>query len=384
MKEYLFFDGSAIYICIHMATSHPFQASLCPTLRARMNTRIIIAISTPFSITASISNFMLKKQLSSFAPHFLSHNTRSTSSSSIKSAKLLSHTYTTLNPKFSSPSRPLPIPSHPRRLHSFRILAMAEQSSQTTSTSQQQSHRHANRLAAEHSPYLLQHAHNPVDWYPWGEEAFSEARKRDVPIFLSIGYSTCHWCHVMEVESFEDEGVAELLNDWFVSIKVYMTYVQALHGGGGWPLSVFLSPDLKPLMGGTYFPPEDKYGRPGFKTILRGIKHPVLYSPAKKLCFENALTTIESGYHSLPTSPKFFSHGPTASGEIRNNISFGSDLCTKVKEAWDKKKDMLVSSGAFAMEQLAEALTATAGSNKLPDGLPQTALNLCAEQTFFS
>ncbi|XP_027116948.2 uncharacterized protein [Coffea arabica] len=313
-----------------MATSHPFQASLCPTLRTRMNTRIIIAISTPFSITASISNFMLKKQLSSSASHFLSHNTRS--SSSIKSAKLLSHTYRTLNPKFSSPSRPLPIPSHRRRLHSFRILAMAEQSSQTTSTSQQQSHRHTNRLAAEHSPYLLQHAHNPVDWYPWGEEAFAEARKRDVPIFLSIGYSTCHWCHVMEVESFEDEGVAELLNDWFVSIKVdreerpdvdkvYMTYIQALHGGGGWPLSVFLSPDLKPLMGGTYFPPEDKYGRPGFKTILR-----------------------------------------------------------KVKEAWDKKKDMLVSSGAFAMEQLAEALTATAGSNKLPDGLPQTALNLCAEQ----
>ena len=143
-----------------MATSHPFQASLCPTLRARMNTRIIIAISTPFSITASISNFMLKKQLSSSASHFLSHNTRS--SSSIKSAKLLSHTYRTLNPKFSSPSRPLPIPSHRRRLHSFRILAMAEQSSQTTSTSQQQSHRHTNRLAAEHSPYLLQHAHNPV------------------------------------------------------------------------------------------------------------------------------------------------------------------------------------------------------------------------------
>lgn len=153
-----------------------------------------------------------------------------------------------------------------------------------------------------------------------------------MPIFLSIGYSTCHWCHVMEVESFEDEGVAKLLNDWFISIKVdreerpdvdkvYMTYVQALYGGGGWPLSVFLSPDLKPLMGGTYFPPEDKYGRPGFKTILR-----------------------------------------------------------KVKEAWDKKKDSLINSGAFAMEQLAEALSATARSSKLPDGLPQTALQLCAEQ----
>ncbi|XP_040961974.1 spermatogenesis-associated protein 20 isoform X2 [Gossypium hirsutum] len=136
----------------------------------------------------------------------------------------------------------------------------------------------------------------------------------------------------MEVESFENEEVAKLLNDWFVSIKVdreerpdvdkvYMTYVQALYGGGGWPLSVFLSPDLKPLMGGTYFPPEDKYGRPGFKTILR-----------------------------------------------------------KVKDAWDNKRDMIVKSGAFAIEQLSEALSASAGSNQLPDGLAQNALRLCAEQ----
>ncbi|XP_052479771.1 uncharacterized protein LOC105803044 isoform X2 [Gossypium raimondii] len=136
----------------------------------------------------------------------------------------------------------------------------------------------------------------------------------------------------MEVESFENEEVAKLLNDWFVSIKVdreerpdvdkvYMTYVQALYGGGGWPLSVLLSPDLKPLMGGTYFPPEDKYGRPGFKTILR-----------------------------------------------------------KVKDAWDNKRDMIVKSGAFAIEQLSEALSASAGSNQLPDGLAQNALRLCAEQ----
>ncbi|TYJ09249.1 hypothetical protein E1A91_A11G128500v1 [Gossypium mustelinum] len=218
----------------------------------------------------------------------------------------------------------------PRPVNSCRckVLAMAER----TSTSSSHSLKYTNRLATEHSPYLLQHAHNPVDWYPWGEEAFAEARKRDVPIFLSIGYSTCHWCHVMEVESFENEEVAKLLNDWFVSIKVdreerpdvdkvYMTYVQALYGGGGWPLSVFLSPDLKPLMGGTYFPPEDKYGRPGFKTILR-----------------------------------------------------------KVKDAWDNKRDMLVKSGAFAIEQLSEALSASAGSNQLPDGLAQNALRLCAEQ----
>lgn len=136
----------------------------------------------------------------------------------------------------------------------------------------------------------------------------------------------------MEVESFENEEVAKLLNDWFISIKVdreerpdvdkvYMTYVQALYSGGGWPLSVFLSPDLKPLMGGTYFPPDDKYGRPGFKTVLR-----------------------------------------------------------KVKDAWDNKKDVLVKSGSFAIEQLSEALSATASSNKLPEGLPQNALRLCAEQ----
>ncbi|KAH9786258.1 Thioredox DsbH domain-containing protein [Citrus sinensis] len=209
---------------------------------------------------------------------------------------------------------PLAVISH-RPIHPYKVVAMAERTPASTSHSR---NKHTNRLAAEHSPYLLQHAHNPVDWFAWGEEAFAEARKRDVPIFLS--------------KSFEDEGVAKLLNDWFVSIKVdreerpdvdkvYMTYVQALYGGGGWPLSVFLSPDLKPLMGGTYFPPEDKYGRPGFKTILR-----------------------------------------------------------KVKDAWDKKRDMLAQSGAFAIEQLSEALSASASSNKLPDELPQNALRLCAEQ----
>jgi uncharacterized protein len=139
---------------------------------------------------------------------------------------------------------------------------------------------HTNRLAQESSPYLLQHQHNPVDWYPWGDEAFEKARREDKPIFLSIGYSTCHWCHVMERESFENEEVAKLLNDWFVSIKVdreerpdvddvYMAAVQAMNGGGGgWPLSAFLTPDRKPFYGGTYFPPEDRYGRPGFKTVL--------------------------------------------------------------------------------------------------------------------
>ncbi|KAI3979037.1 hypothetical protein MKX01_016212 [Papaver californicum] len=218
-------------------------------------------------------------------------------------------------------------PSFARAVHSYRVLSMADK--QTISPPAQS---HTNRLALEHSPYLLQHAHNPVNWYPWGEEAFEEAKKRDIPIFLSIGYSTCHWCHVMEVESFEDEEVAKLLNDWFVSIKVdreerpdvdkvYMTYVQALYGGGGWPLSCFLSPDLKPLMGGTYFPPEDNFGRPGFKTLLR-----------------------------------------------------------KVKEAWESKREVLINSGAFAIEQMSEALSSSASSSKLTSGVAQNALHLCAEQ----
>src|SRR5438874_7856362 len=141
---------------------------------------------------------------------------------------------------------------------------------------------HTNRLAREKSPYLLQHAHNPVDWYPWGEEAFAKARRENKPIFLSIGYSTCHWCHVMAHESFEDEATAAIMNREFVSIKVdreerpdvdriYMIFVQATTGGGGWPMSVWLTPDLKPFVGGTYFPPVDRYGQPGFKKVLERI-----------------------------------------------------------------------------------------------------------------
>jgi uncharacterized protein YyaL (SSP411 family) len=137
-----------------------------------------------------------------------------------------------------------------------------------------------NHLAHETSPYLRQHQHNPVDWYPWGPEALERARRLDRPIFLSVGYSACHWCHVMEHESFENEEIARVLNDHFVSIKVdreerpdldqiYMAAVQALNQGqGGWPMSVFLTPDLRPFTGGTYFPPDDRYGRPGFKRIL--------------------------------------------------------------------------------------------------------------------
>ncbi len=140
-------------------------------------------------------------------------------------------------------------------------------------------HAHTNALIDETSPYLLQHAHNPVDWHSWGEEALEQAREQDRPIFLSIGYSACHWCHVMERESFEDEEIAEFLNDHFVPIKVdreerpdldriYMNATQMLTGQGGWPMSVFLTPDLEPFYAGTYFPPDDKYGRPGFRTVL--------------------------------------------------------------------------------------------------------------------
>ena len=137
----------------------------------------------------------------------------------------------------------------------------------------------ANRLAGEKSPYLLQHADNPVDWRPWGEEALEAARREDKPIFLSIGYATCHWCHVMAHESFEDPEVAELLNRLFVPIKVdreerpdldevYMSVCQALTGGGGWPLSVFLTPQGKPFYAGTYFPKQTRGGMPGFIQVL--------------------------------------------------------------------------------------------------------------------
>src|SRR5512139_2673475 len=139
--------------------------------------------------------------------------------------------------------------------------------------------RRPNRLAAETSPYLLQHAYNPVDWYPWGEEALRAAKSANKPILLSIGYSSCHWCHVMERESFENEEIARVLNERYVSVKVdreerpdvddvYMSAVQLVVGRGGWPLSAFLLPDGRPFFGGTYFPPDDRGGRAGFRTLL--------------------------------------------------------------------------------------------------------------------
>jgi len=143
--------------------------------------------------------------------------------------------------------------------------------------------KHTNRLIDETSPYLLQHAHNPVDWYPWGEEALNLAKELDKPILLSIGYSACHWCHVMERESFENEEIAAIMNKHYINIKVdreerpdldeiYMSAVQIMTGSGGWPMTVFLTPDRKPFYGGTYFPPDDRYGRPGFPKLLVAVK----------------------------------------------------------------------------------------------------------------
>ena len=139
-----------------------------------------------------------------------------------------------------------------------------------------------NRLARETSPYLLQHAHNPVDWYPWGDEALARARSEDKPILLSIGYAACHWCHVMERESFEDETTARLMNEHFVNVKVdreerpdldgiYMSAVQAMTGHGGWPMTMFLTPEGVPFFGGTYFPPDDRMGMPSFRRVLTGV-----------------------------------------------------------------------------------------------------------------
>ncbi|XP_010001058.1 PREDICTED: spermatogenesis-associated protein 20 [Chaetura pelagica] len=209
--------------------------------------------------------------------------------------------------------------------------------------------RHTNRLINEKSPYLLQHAHNPVDWYPWGQEAFDKAKQENKLIFLSVGYSTCHWCHVMEEESFKNEEIGEIMSKNFVCIKVdreerpdvdkvYMTFVQATSGGGGWPMSVWLTPDLKPFAGGTYFPPEDGVHRLGFRTVLLRIaeqwkenkdallenSHKILEAlrytsetrvqgqesppPAKEVlttCFQQLSDSYDEDYGGFSESPKF-------------------------------------------------------------------------------
>src|SRR5271156_3782384 len=181
-----------------------------------------------------------------------------------------------------------------------------------------------NRLAGETSPYLLQHATNPVDWYPGGAEALAKAKSDNKPIFLSIGYSACHWCHVMERESFENHDIAALMNEHFVNIKVdreerpdldqiYMSAVMAMTGHGGWPMSVFLTPDLEPFFGGTYFPPSDSRGMAGFPRVLASVsqawrdRHDEIVESAAEMTEQLRAFTVLSNA-SGPLEPKLLDH----------------------------------------------------------------------------
>jgi len=195
---------------------------------------------------------------------------------------------------------------------------------------------HTNRLIHETSPYLLQHAHNPVDWYSWGDEAFEKARKENKPVLLSIGYSACHWCHVMERESFENEKIATLMNELFVNIKVdreerpdldeiYMNAVQMLTGRGGWPMTIFLTPEAKPFYGGTYFPPEDRQGMPGFPKILQGVAQAYRERPADvEKSVAQILDTLHHMAESQPSEKDF------APGTI-------AESCEKIARAYDSE-----------------------------------------------
>src|SRR5262245_17795922 len=163
-----------------------------------------------------------------------------------------------------------------------------------------------NRLAGESSPYLLQHQNNPVDWYPWGEEAFKRAKAEDKPVFVSIGYAACHWCHVMEHESFENPQVAALMNSLFVNVKVdreerpdvdavYMNAIHVMGEGGGWPLSAFCDPAGRPFFLGTYFPPDDRYGRPGFTRVLKTMAQ--VFRDRREQVEQNASAVLEGLRH---------------------------------------------------------------------------------------
>jgi len=198
-----------------------------------------------------------------------------------------------------------------------------------------------NRLGKELSPYLLQHRHNPVDWYPWGNEAIEKARAEDKLIFLSIGYSTCHWCHVMERESFESEDVAAVMNRHFVNIKVdreerpdvdkvYMTFVQATTGGGGWPLSLWMSPSLNPVFGGTYFPPKGNFGRPGFKQILLALASQ--WDDA-----DNRAEMIESGEQVIKIIDKKMGSGSLSASSSLPGPQVFKKLFTKLSHSYDSE-----------------------------------------------
>jgi uncharacterized protein YyaL (SSP411 family) len=225
-----------------------------------------------------------------------------------------------------------------------------------------------NALAKEKSPYLLQHAHNPVNWMPWGDEAIAKAKAEGKPIFLSSGYSTCHWCHVMERESFENEEIAKVINDHFIPVKVdreerpdvdltYMTYVQAATGGGGWPMSVFLTPELKPFFGGTYFPPENKGGRIGFKNLLleldkawREDREKVLTSSTRSidklqehLDGENegaevkTDAVIQKAYDDLASSYDYHEGGFSGAPKFPRSSSI--NLLFRIQQAWAGKEE---------------------------------------------
>jgi uncharacterized protein YyaL (SSP411 family) len=216
---------------------------------------------------------------------------------------------------------------------------------------------HTNRLARETSPYLLQHQHNPVDWYPWGEEAFDAARRLSRPIFLSVGYSTCYWCHVMERQCFENEAIAKEMNDRFVNIKVdreerpdvdqlYMTAVQVLTRHGGWPMSVFLTPELKPFYGGTYFPPEDAHGRPGFPTILRAISE----------AFHDRRDEVEKSADQLVSILEQLAEPPRAPGTLTIDESFIERLVEQSVADYEPQFGGFGSAPKFPRETLLEML----------------------------
>jgi len=190
-----------------------------------------------------------------------------------------------------------------------------------------------NRLAAETSPYLLQHANNPVDWFPWGDEALAKAKAEDKPILLSIGYAACHWCHVMERESFEDEQTASLMNEKFVPVKVdreerpdvdsiYMGAVQALTGQGGWPMTVFCTPDGIPFLGGTYFPPEDRHGLPGFRTVLARVDE--LWRTRRTDLVEQGQRIVDAIARAVPAASREPLH-PTLVAQATGRIAAGHD-----------------------------------------------------------
>ena len=193
---------------------------------------------------------------------------------------------------------------------------------------------HTNQLIHETSPYLLQHAHNPVNWYPWGDEALDRAKKEDKPILVSIGYSACHWCHVMEKESFENEATAKFMNDYFINIKIdreerpdldhiYMDAVQAMTGSGGWPLNVFLTPTAKPFYGGTYFPPVKAHNRASWIDVLEGVR--LGYQDRKHEIFSQAENLTEH----LLSANKF---GIQVIGNSQANIDFEAEQLNTISQ----------------------------------------------------